>query len=742
MNLSPETKTEVPETVARETLLHRITDKIRISLELSEILTTAVTEVSSFLGTDRVMIYKFHADSSGQVIAEFINNGKLPSLVGLNFPADDIPSYAREMFVKLKVCSIVNVETQQIGESPARNWKTGEILYDDIYYRRLDPCHMEYLTAMGVNASLVTPIVHQDVLWGLLVSHHSTARSFSKYELEVMQIVVDQLAVAIAQSNLLTQAREKAKREAIINQISTLLHSLPTVALQPALEGAVAAFGGSGGRLCIRNHAFNFEDGNFQTLAECLEDFENHIDIYTYGQQPVIPPLAKYPLMEQYQLWQEHYKSGKYDIWVVPDVYQVPEFRTLQAAFRLTKIRGMLMIPLKYREQLLGYLSIFRDEVDTETLWAGKFDTDERQLYPRISFEAWRESKTAQTRPWTAQEIELAGELGRQFASAVQQYELYQQVQTFNSYLEEQVKERTSQLQQALRNLQQTQTQLIQNEKMSSLGQLVAGIAHEINNPVNFIYGNIRHISYYTENLLKMLKLYQQERPDLSPEILELAQEIDLDFLIVDLPKILSSMEFGSDRIRKIVLSLRNFSRLDEADMKAVDIHEGIESTLMILQHRWKGKTENTGIKVIKQYGEIPQVECYAGQLNQVFMHILNNAIDALETKKEFSPNPEISQITIHTQLGKLHGTIPSVVIKIADNGLGIPQDAIAHIFDPFFTTKPVGKGTGLGLSISYQIVVQKHGGILECNSHSETGTEFWIEIPMRQSKNQQKHRE
>ena len=267
---------------------------------------------------------------------------------------------------------------------------------------------------------------------------------------------------------------------------------------------------------------------------------------------------------------------------------------------------------------------------------------------------------------------------------------------------------------------------------MSSLGQLVAGVAHEINNPVNFIYGNLVHAQEYTESLLSLINIYQTHYPDPPAEIIDFAEEIELDFLIEDFPNIINSMKMGSNRIREIVLSLRNFSRLDEADMKAVDIHEGIDNTLLILQSRLKESVQHRGVEVIKKYGTIPLVECYVGQLNQVFMNLISNAIDALQDSGNNYPiinqqNPD--QITIETALIDQN----KIMIKIADNGIGMSENIKSNLFDPFFTTKPVGKGTGLGLSISYQIIVEKHKGSIQCNSELGQGTEFIIEIPSHQ---------
>jgi two-component system NtrC family sensor kinase len=293
---------------------------------------------------------------------------------------------------------------------------------------------------------------------------------------------------------------------------------------------------------------------------------------------------------------------------------------------------------------------------------------------------------------------------------------------------ETQLREKAQQLEQTLRELQQTQSQLIQNEKMSSLGQLVAGVAHEINNPVNFIYGNLTHADEYARGLLRLLTLYQRHYPHPIPSIQSEADAIDLEFMMADLPKLMESMRIGANRIQKIVASLRVFSRMDEAEMKAVDIHEGIDSTLMILQNRLKARSHYPEIEVMKFYGELPFVECFPGQLNQVFMNILSNAIDALEEafEKDSSFSPCIQIWTEYTSQNRIK-------IRIIDNGLGIPTAVQQQIFDPFFTTKPVGKGTGLGMSISYQIITERHKGSLTCHSQPGQGTEFAIEIPVWQ---------
>ena len=925
----------LPQTLNQEALLHRIANRIRRSLELQEILTATVAEVRSFLGSDRVTIYRFHGDGSGVVIAESIRESRLPSLLGLNFPADDIPDRAREVFLKTRQCAIVDVASRQTGLSPLSGAEIGKVLNtEDIRYRPADPCHIEYLKAMKVKSSLVVPILSGDRLWGLLVSHHTESTSISGRSLQGVRLIADQVSIAIAQSTLLDRVREQAQQEATINRIASLLHASLTVNLQTALEETVDVFQGSGGRLYL-----------------CVENAQEFTQLYTCGEQPCWPEGEDLPIEDRapWHTWlragflpvppvEDALDSSNNSPWIVADLYKEPLLKTISPAFRTTRIRGLLVLPLQYRRQLLGYLSIFRDEIETETLWAGQFDPDRRQILPRKSFATWKELKRGQCREWTRNEMVLACALAEHFAMAVNHHTLYQRVQSLNETLECQVRERTAALEQSLEaasvfqrvtdqirstlnlettlqtivsevralldtdrvliyqfkgdgpgkvtvedvdkgwhsilghegadnwcfpqeyvhlylagrvgkindvsaatltgchrdflqrlqvqanllvpikiderlwgllvahecraprtwqeaettllkqladqaaiaiqqaelyeqshqvaaaateqakqlertlsELKHTQAQLIQTEKMSSLGQMVAGIAHEINNPVNFISGNLEHTHAYAQDLLDILSLYQKHYPTPHAEIRQTIRTIDLEFLTEDLPRTLASMKVGANRIRQIVLSLRNFSRFDQSEMKPVDIHEGIDSTLMILQHRLKVKGSYVGVEAIKHYGELPAVECYAGQLNQVFMNILSNAIDALEEAREGQAKAEgrgqraegkeqegegaerntsqafHPQITICTEATARN----TAVIRILNNGPCMPESVRSRIFDPFFTTKPVGKGTGLGLAISYQIVVDRHGGILRCTSTPEIGTEFWIEIPL-----------
>jgi light-regulated signal transduction histidine kinase (bacteriophytochrome) len=938
--------------LTQEASLHLIANRIRQSLELEDILDTTAAEVRSYLGTDRVKIYQFYPDGHGVVVAESLQEDRLPSLLGLHFPADDIPRYARELFVRARQRSIVDMSSHEIGISPLHCPETGTICDShDIRYRAVDPCHREYLTAMGVQSSIVVPIILEgqatelyhppslapsNQLWGLLVSHHSEPYTVTEIELQFIQAVVDQVSAAISQSILLEQLRSQARQEANMNQVTARLQTSPTVDWQNALEAAAKTLDAEG-RLYL------FADGLLSR------------ELYTCGEQPTFINAAHQRSIEENLLWQKYLHSvlnepvdetghfpwsvewmrAVYDIapplypmkpiaasWAIDDIYNEPLFRTLTPYFDGTTIRSALIIPLKHGDRIIGCLTFFRRDIDIEIQWAGYHNPDTRQLMPRQSFEVWRQVKKGQVQRWMEEEIRYAQALGERFAATIKQYRLYQQVQSLNASLERQVEERTialkqqsQQLQQsnaelervvkwqmtlsrivaklresldidiifqiatqdlskvlqaervaiyqfdanwggafisnyeavtpewknfgklgvdtvwndthlqdtqggryrtgdssvvhdiyqtgysqchldileqfhikafltfpifvgqhlwgllgvyqhsaprqwktsetefvnhiavqlgvalqhaallaqtqqkteqlthALHDLKLTQAQLFHSEKMSSLGQLVAGIAHEVNNPVNFISGNLAHIQEYIHALFQIIYAYQKYMQNPPDELLGLMERNDFAYIEEDFPKLCTSMQMGTDRIREIVQSLRTFSRIDEADVKAVNLHEGLESTLLILQHRVKS-CMGQPIEIVKRYETLPAVECHAGQINQVFMNLVGNAIDELETiaNDATAPTLIISTRCLNEDW---------VEISIQDNGRGIPKDIQAKLFDPFFTTKPTGKGTGLGLFISYQII-EKHGGQLVCQSEPGEGTTFLIQLPVQ----------
>ncbi len=387
-----------------------------------------MAEVRTFLETDRVKVYRFDADGSGEVVAESVVKERLPSLLGQHFPAEDIPPEARELFIKARQRSIVNLATQQIGVSPLDCPETGESLaQDDIRFRPVDECHIEYLTSMGVQSSLVVPILHHDQLWGLLVSHHSLPRQVTERELQIVQLVADQLSIAIAQSTLLEQTRARAAQETTINRVAKLLHSMTEMQLQQALELTVSGLQGAGGRVYIfpqnlQEEAQLFVSGEWVNKDE--EKFEEH------------------PTWQEWLGKQATVGNG-IKAWIIPDLHQVALPEYLESVFSNSNIRSLLVIELKSRQQSLGYLSIFRHEIEIETLWARRADrNDSRQQRPIISFETWRELKQGQVQSWIEAEIELALALGSHFATAIHQYELYQQVYALNIDLEQDIEER------------------------------------------------------------------------------------------------------------------------------------------------------------------------------------------------------------------------------------------------------------------------------------------------------------
>lgn len=419
----------------REHLLHQITNRIRQSLELPEILATAVQEIQLFLDVDRVKIYRFDGDGSGEVIAEAIKHNNLPSLLNLRFPASDIPPEARELFIKARQRVIVDVTAQRKILHQLDSLETGENLpLRDIRYATVDPCHVRYLTAMGVMASLIVPVLAHNRLWGLLAVHHAQPRYFVERELEVIQLLVDQISIAIAQANLLSQARQQTEYESTLNRISHLLHCpLPQAEIrQSVLEATVTALNGSGGR--------------FYVMAELTGE---PAQLYRVGQQPLVTELEDDPLWREITSCQSSFSKTYADTlewrhheveelfldsylpqlpssntprcYTLSDLEQVPHLQPLAPYFSSTPIRSILIVPLQFHDQAVGYLCVFRNSYDVEILWAGEHDSDERNRLPRSSFEVWRELKTNQTPVWSQDEMKLAQSIGLHIYMAVAQ---------------------------------------------------------------------------------------------------------------------------------------------------------------------------------------------------------------------------------------------------------------------------------------------------------------------------------
>lgn len=648
--------------------------RIRASLEMSTNFQTSVAQIRSILNADRVGIFQFYPeqDWEGELIAESVDPG--------------VPS-ALEM----------RVTDNCFSERFAPLYQEGRInAISDIYQQDYKPCYIELLERFQIRANMVAPLLNGTKLWGLICVHQCNApRNWTPMDVAFTQQVADNLSMVLQHDDLLKQITQvgKAAEQRLVEQ-------------QDRVSQAIDRIRGS----LDLDKIFNRTVQEVRNLVPC-----DRTVIYRFNPD-----------------WSGEFVAEEHDSkWTSLRHQQIDDDSLIKNVSECTvKLLSSISFDSHIQNtegEIFSYGSVLRiaDDIYTQGFTPCYIETLEKyqaRAYAIVGlFHDWRlwgllaVYQNDGPRTWRPDELSILTQVGSQLGVALQQAELLEHSQ-----------QQSKQIQSTLADLKASQAQLIQREKMASLGSLVAGIAHEINNPANFVAGNLLHISEYSLGLLDLLKLYEKFCVEVPEEIEIKARDLDLEFIAQDLPKVLSSMQSGTDRIRETVLSLRNFSRHDEAEMKMVDLHEGLENTLMLLQYSLKENNSRPAIQVLKQYGDLPEINCYPAQLNQVFMHLLSNAIDAIALKLEINPqfSPKIRITTKFKPLSEM------IFIEVLDNGIGMNQAVSNQIFDPFFTTKPVGKGTGLGLSISYQIVTESHHGNLTCRSALNQGSAFQLEIP------------
>lgn len=673
--------------VANQTnLLHQITGRIHRTLREADIHQAIVQELCCALEGDCAGLILYNLDTKTVQVAAAYCRLKPEHAAALEAP------------VGLTLHWGIDLERQTI-----------EHCYDpwvvlDVQTAPLPEAERLLLQTAGLHSLLMVPIAEPSV--GLLgmayVGQIISCRLWTEAEQRLAKQAAEQMAIALVNARRYREARRQAQRVQVLSHIAHRIRASLDIdttintALQELLEliGAdLMIYGVPGEDSSTALHiTHRVQRSSSRRSVDFFADMEapadyagDHLHTYAELQRGIDLNVWGNDLQQLLE---------SQDTVAIANT-QASEIAELgRATFQQQQIGAVLMASVRCQQGQLGYLMAIRPEPYS----------------------------------WQPDEQVAVEEVATQLAIAISHRQFYATTQQQAEAAQQQAETLAA----TLKQLHATQSQLIQREKLSSLGRMVAGITHEINNPANFIHGNIPYVSRYITDLLALIELYQQHFPTVPAAVAAFIEQIELEFVRSDLPKVLTSMQNGVNRIRDTVLTLQNFSRLDEAERKTVDVHDGIESTLILLQHRL-----TPHIAVVRHYAPLPQIESYPGQLNQVFMNLIGNAIDAVHAvfASEAARIDSTRQITITTRL--LPHTDPQMAriqVRIRDSGPGIPPEYAERIFDPFFTTKPVGSGTGLGLSISHQIVVHKHQGSLWFESVPTGGTEFVLELPLQQT--------
>ncbi|MGB8688812.1 MAG: GAF domain-containing protein [Microcoleus sp.] len=649
---------QMKQQVQLSNLLNQINNEIRSTLDIEEILTSACRLLGQVLKCSRssILVKESNTDKTLVTRGEY-NAGDYPMQLGMKVPITGNPHLEAIMSQQ------DSLAVTKFIDFPGLNEQSKKIV-----------------EALEIKSMLAIATRYQGEVNGIIGLHQcDREREWTDWEQQLLEGVASQLAIAINQAKLYSKTRRLAEQESLLRLISNQIRS--TLDLGNILQTAVREVR----QLlnCDRVIIYQFQD-NWRGKV-VVEDM-------------VIPWPSILGDMGADKCFKGDYA----------DFYQQGRVRAINDVFRagLEPCHVDFLDSLQVKANLIVPIVTSRNEENSPDT-AVSYD-------PKFPGRLWGlliAHECGDTRNWEQQETELLSQIADQMAIAIQQAELYSQVQ--EAAVKSQAQ--TQQLQATLEELRSTQQQLIQSEKMSGLGQMVAGIAHEINNANNFIHANLFHAQEYVKVLNEALEMAGNASPEAAEAIAKINEELELDYIREDFDKLLNSMREGSGRIRSIVTTLRSFSRLDHSEFKAVDLNEGLESSLLMLQNKLK-----PNIKINKQYGNLPLVKCHAGQINQVFYALIDNALDAIYSSKK------PGELTIRT------ASEPGwVTISVRDTGTGIPAEIQDKIFDPFFTTKPVGSGTGLGLSVCYQVIVQAHGGRINCVSQVGEGTELIVEIPL-----------
>ena len=640
-------------------LLNQINNEIRSTLDIEQILTSACRLLGQALNCSRasILVKESKTDKTLNTRGEY-NAGDYPMQLGMKVPITGNPH------LEAVVSQQESLAVTKFIEFPGLNEQSRQISID-----------------LEIKSMLAVATRYQGEVNGVIGLHQcDREREWTDWERQLLEGVASQLAIAINQAKLYSKTRRQAEKESLLRLIGNQIRS--TLDLGTILQTAVR---------------------EVRQLLQCdrviMYQFEDNWEGKVVVEDMTVPWPSILGEMGADKCFRGDYA----------DLYQQGRVRAINDIFNadLEPCHVDFLDSLQVKANLIVPIVTSRSE-ENSLPTAGSSN-------PKFPGRLWGlliAHECGDTRNWEQQETELLSQLADQMAIAIQQAELYSQVQ--DAAVKSQAQ--TQQLQATLQELRSTQQQLIQSEKMSGLGQMVAGIAHEINNANNFIHANLFHAQEYVKVLNEALELAGNACPEAAETMVSINEELELDYIREDFGKLLNSMREGSTRIRSIVTTLRSFSRLDHSEFKAVDLNEGLESSLFMLQNKLK-----SNVKIDKQYGSLPVVKCHAGQINQVFFNLIDNALDAIDSTKK------PGELTIRTLVSE-----PGwVTISVRDTGSGIPPEIQDKIFDPFFTTKPVGSGTGLGLSVCYQVIVQAHGGRIRCVSEVGAGTELIVELPV-----------